>query len=94
MRLQDTFRADPNVLRSFPPGMAGLVSAGRACRVAVARATATETPRPQTEAAFRAVANGEVGDAEAGEPEAPLDEVTPPSARRPARSSRRRLRFL
>lgn len=39
MRLQDTFRADPNELRALPPGMALVISAGRACRVAVARAS-------------------------------------------------------
>jgi hypothetical protein len=38
LRLQDAFRIDPNDLRSLPPGMAYVISGGRAARVAVARA--------------------------------------------------------
>jgi hypothetical protein len=38
LRLQDTYRIDPNDLRSFSAGVAWIVTGGRAAKVAVARA--------------------------------------------------------
>jgi hypothetical protein len=37
LRLQDTYRIDPNDLRSLPPGVAWIVTGGRAAKVAMAR---------------------------------------------------------
>jgi hypothetical protein len=37
LRLQDTYRIDPNDVRSLPPGVAYIVTGGRAAKVAVAR---------------------------------------------------------
>jgi hypothetical protein len=37
LRLQDTYRIDPNDLRSLPPGVAYVVTGGRAAKVAVSR---------------------------------------------------------
>jgi hypothetical protein len=37
LRLQDTYRVDPNDLRSLPPGVAWIVTGGRAAKVAVSR---------------------------------------------------------
>lgn len=37
LRLQDTYRIDPNDLRSLPPGVAWIVTGGRAGKVAISR---------------------------------------------------------
>jgi hypothetical protein len=37
LRLQHTYRIDPNELRSLPPGVAWIITGGRAAKVAVAR---------------------------------------------------------
>lgn len=48
LRLEDTFRADPNEMRAMPRGLALLISAGRAANVGVARAR-TIAVAPATE---------------------------------------------
>jgi hypothetical protein len=45
LRLQDTYRIDPNDVRSLPPGVAYIVTGGRAAKVAVA-ATRAAPPGP------------------------------------------------
>jgi hypothetical protein len=44
LRIQDTYRVDPNDVRSLPPGVAWDVSAGRAAKVAVAAAQGGRAP--------------------------------------------------
>ena len=47
LRIQDTYRVDPNEVRSLPPGVAWVISGGRAAKVAVAASRpATSTPAP------------------------------------------------
>jgi hypothetical protein len=45
LRLQDAYRVDPNDLRSLPPGVAYIVTGGRAAKVAVARANVRPATR-------------------------------------------------
>jgi hypothetical protein len=35
LRLQDAYRIDPNDLRSLPPGVAYVVTGGRAAKIAI-----------------------------------------------------------
>jgi hypothetical protein len=47
LRIQDTYRVDPNEVRSLPPGVAWVISGGRAAKVAVAATRpATTGPAP------------------------------------------------
>jgi hypothetical protein len=41
LRIQETYRIDPNDLRNLPPGVAWITTAGRALKVAVARTRST-----------------------------------------------------
>jgi hypothetical protein len=46
LRIQETYRIDPNDLRNLPAGVAWVTTAGRAAKVAVAASQATQTKCP------------------------------------------------
>jgi hypothetical protein len=51
LRIQETYRIDPNDLRNLPPGVAWITTAGRAAKVAVTRggqAPVPDVPRTET----------------------------------------------
>ena len=46
LRIQETYRIDPNDLRNLPPGVAWITTAGRAAKAAIAAAQARQAPPP------------------------------------------------